>query len=81
MSLLKHTLRLAAVTLALPALAQTAVPEFTRCMEGLQGAARAAGVQEATYTQLTQGLVPDMSVIEKLDYQPEFHGDQTSSGW
>lgn len=73
MSLLKHALRLAAVTLSLPAFAQSATPpEFTRCIEGLQGAARAAGVQEATFTQLTQGLAPDMSVIEKLDYQPEF---------
>jgi lytic murein transglycosylase len=72
MSLLKHTLRLAAVALSLPALAQTAPPEFTRCIEGLQGAARTAGVQEATFTRLTQGLAPDMSVLEKLDYQPEF---------
>ena len=72
MSLLKHSLRLAAVALSLPAFAQTASPEFTRCIDGLQGAARAAGVQQATYIQLTQGLVPDMSVIEKLDYQPEF---------
>lgn len=47
-------------------------PEFTRCIAGLQGAARAAGVSAATYEDLTQGLVPDMSVIDKLNFQPEF---------
>ena len=52
--------------------AQTAPPEFTRCIDDLQGAARAAGVSESAYRRFTQDLQPDMSVIEKLDYQPEF---------
>lgn len=72
MSLLKHTLRLAALALSLPAFAQTASPEFARCIDGLRGDARAARVQDETFSRFTQGLQPDMSVIEKLDYQPEF---------
>jgi len=68
----KPSLLGALLAFALPAFAQTPSPEFTRCIEGLQGAARVAGVQDATYTQLTQGLTPDMSVIAKLDDQPEF---------
>ena len=65
----------AALAIALPALAQTAPtapPDFTRCLDSLQGDARAAGVSESSYRLLTRGVVPDMSVIEKLNYQPEF---------
>jgi len=72
---MKHLLRLTALAtwaFSLPALAQTAPPEFTRCIDGLQGPARAAGVSESAYRRFTQDLQPDMSVIEKLDYQPEF---------
>ena len=72
MTPLTLTLRLAIATLAVPAFAQTTSPEFERCLSGLQGDARKVGVSSATYQQLTQGLTPDMSVIEKLDYQPEF---------
>ncbi len=72
MTALKLTLHLALASLALPAFAQTGSPEFTQCLERLQGDARKAGVSSATYQLLTQGLAPDMSVIEKLDYQPEF---------
>lgn len=65
-----------ALLAALPAFAQTTPattpPDFSRCIDGLQDEARAAGVSEATYRQLTRGLVPDMSVIDKLNYQPEF---------
>ena len=56
MTPLKHLLCLSLSAVFLPSLAQTATPpEFTRCIEGLQGAARAAGVQEATYSRLTAG--------------------------
>ena len=72
MNALKLTLHLALTSLALPAFAQTAPPEFTQCLERLQGDARKAGVSSATYQQLTRDLTPDMGVIEKLDYQPEF---------
>jgi lytic murein transglycosylase len=72
MNALKLSLHLALTSLALPAFAQTAPPEFTQCLERLQGDARKAGVSSATYQQLTRDLIPDMGVIEKLDYQPEF---------
>ncbi len=72
MSFLKHVLLLATAALAPLAFAQTASLDFTRCIEGLRGDARAARVQDEAFTRFTQGLMPDMSVIEKLDYQPEF---------
>ena len=55
--------------------AQSAPPEtaeFQACLGRLQTEARAKGVSNATFERLTNGAVPDMSVIEKLDYQPEF---------
>ena len=57
---------------SLPALAQNADPAFARCLDELRAPARAAGVSDATYTRHTQGLAPDMSVIDKLNFQPEF---------
>ena len=69
---LKPILCAAALAISLPAVAQTAPPDFGRCIDGLQGEARAAGVSETTYRTLTRGLVPDLSVIDKLNYQPEF---------
>jgi lytic murein transglycosylase len=71
-TMLKPTFALTAALICLPALAQTAPPEFTQCLDGLKAPARTAGVQTATYERLTQGLVPDMGVIEKLNFQPEF---------
>ena len=70
---IKHALFLAAAALA-PLLthAQTANPEFDRCIEDLRAPARAAQVQDATFTRFTQGLQPDMTVIDKLNFQPEF---------
>jgi lytic murein transglycosylase len=70
--MLKPTLALTVALACLPALAQTAPPEFSRCIDSLQAPARAAGVSAPTYERLTQGLVPDMGVIEKLNFQPEF---------
>ena len=64
-------LLLCAALLALPVQAQNTT-EFTSCLSNLRAPARAAGVQEATFTQHTEGLVPDMSVIDKLNFQPEF---------
>ena len=64
-------LLLCAALLTLPAQAQTAT-DFSSCLSSLRAPARAAGVQEATFTRHTEGLVPDMSVIDKLNFQPEF---------
>ncbi|WP_137920954.1 lytic murein transglycosylase, partial [Hydrogenophaga sp. 2FB] len=46
--------------------------EFENCLATLRAPARAVGVSDATFTLHTQGLQPDMSVIDKLNYQPEF---------
>ena len=51
---------------------QAADADFTRCLDQLRAPARAAKVQDEAFTRFTQGLQPDMSVIEKLNYQPEF---------
>lgn len=45
---------------------------FDACLASLSAPAQKAQVRADTYARLTRGLEPDMSVIEKLDYQPEF---------
>lgn len=76
MNRLSPLLATAALAIALPAFAQTEPtaipPEFTRCLDGLRDAARREGVSETTFRFLTRDLAPDMSVIDKLNYQPEF---------
>ncbi|MDQ7743008.1 lytic murein transglycosylase [Hydrogenophaga pseudoflava] len=66
----------AALALSLPAFAQPAPasipPDFTQCLDGLRDEARRNGVSETTYRFLTRDLAPDMSVIDKLNVQPEF---------
>ncbi|MCW5655292.1 lytic murein transglycosylase [Hydrogenophaga sp.] len=61
-----------ALFVAAPAWAQSASPEFDSCLNGLRAPARAAGVQDASFSRFTQGLVPDMTVIDRLNFQPEF---------
>lgn len=56
--------------LALPAQARS--EDFDACLKGLRAPARAAGVLEATFIHHTKSLAPDMSVIDKLNFQPEF---------
>lgn len=51
---------------------QPPADEFNACLNTLRAPARAVGVSEATFTRYTQGLQPDMSVIDKLNFQPEF---------
>lgn len=46
--------------------------EFSDCIQSLQRAAQTAGVSKSTYDAHTQGLQPDLTVLQKLDYQPEF---------
>lgn len=45
---------------------------FQRCLANLRSQAIAAGVSGTTYDRYTQNLTPDYSVIDKLNYQPEF---------
>jgi len=62
-----------AALLASSAWAQQApADEFNACLNNLRAPARAVGVSDATFTQHTLGLQPDMSVIDKLNFQPEF---------
>lgn len=76
MSRLPPLLAAAALAIGLPAVAQTppAVipPDFTQCLDGLRDDARRNGVSETTFRFLTRDLAPDMSVIDKLNHQPEF---------
>ena len=46
--------------------------KFQGCLVNLRSQAIASGVSGATYDRYTQNLSPDYSVIEKLNYQPEF---------
>lgn len=46
--------------------------DFQQCLSGLRSAANDAGVSTATFNRYTASLQPDMSVIDKLNYQPEF---------
>ena len=54
--------------------AQQAVPadRFSSCLSTLRGEAASKGVSAASFDRLTKGLAPDLSVLEFLDYQPEF---------
>ncbi|WP_347474057.1 lytic murein transglycosylase [Acinetobacter thermotolerans] len=45
---------------------------FQNCLAGLKSQALVKGVYGATYDRYTQNLTSDYSVIEKLNYQPEF---------
>lgn len=46
--------------------------DLSACMAELRPAARSAGVHDATWSRHTAGLQADFSVIEKLNFQPEF---------
>ena len=45
---------------------------FQGCISNLRSQAIASGVSGSTYDRYTQNLAPDYSVIDKLNYQPEF---------
>ncbi|MDK1640471.1 lytic murein transglycosylase [Acinetobacter baumannii] len=45
---------------------------FQSCLANLRSQAIAVGVSGSTYDRYTQNLTPDYSVIDKLNYQPEF---------
>lgn len=55
-----------------PSATPPAPGEFAACLNQLRAPARAAGVSEATFSQHTRGLQPDMLVIDRLNFQPEF---------
>ena len=51
---------------------EQAAPAFERCLSALRGTAVAGGISAGTYTRATSGLMPDLSVLDLLDFQPEF---------
>lgn len=53
------------------AFAQSA-SNFPSCLQSLQAEASRSGISTATYSKLTSHLDPDLSILEKLNYQPEF---------
>ncbi|KAA8732459.1 lytic murein transglycosylase [Acinetobacter qingfengensis] len=48
---------------------------FQNCLANLRSNAIASGVSATVYDHYTQNLSPDYSVIDKLNYQPEFKTD------
>lgn len=46
--------------------------DYAACIAGLRSQAIASGVNAATFDRYTRNLTPDYSVIDKLNYQPEF---------
>ncbi|MCY6413793.1 lytic murein transglycosylase [Acinetobacter sp. VNH17] len=50
----------------------TSNSSFQGCLANLRSQAIASGVSGLTYDRYTQNLAPDYSVIDKLNYQPEF---------
>lgn len=45
---------------------------FSTCLMNLKNSALSSGVSSEIYDQYTKNLTPDYSILEKLDYQPEF---------
>ena len=57
---------------AKPAVAPGMQAKFDACLAGLRDDAAAAGISAATFSANTSALVPDPSVLELLNRQPEF---------
>jgi lytic murein transglycosylase len=67
-----RTLLISSLLLATSTAWAQSADSFQSCLSNLRAPARAAGVSDAAFARHTQNLAPDMSVIEKLDNQPEF---------
>lgn len=46
--------------------------KFQQCLAQMKPLAQASGIQNDIYDQYTKNLTPDYSVLDKLNYQPEF---------
>ena len=51
---------------------RAAAADFANCIERLWPDAARRGVSRATFDRFTSGLTPDLSIMDKLDAQPEF---------
>ena len=67
-----RTLSLLAPLLLAASLPAAADPAFQACLDGLRPQAAAAGIRADTFDKHTAGLAPDPTVLESLDFQPEF---------
>ena len=67
-----RTLALLAPLLLAASLPAAADPAFQACLDGLRPQAAAAGIRADTFDKHTAGLAPDPTVLESLDFQPEF---------
>ena len=56
---------------------RAAAADFGNCLAGLWPQAERRGVSRATFERYTAGLMPDLSIMDLLDAQPEF----TKSPW
>src|SRR6516165_8014999 len=56
---------------------RAAAADFSNCIERMWPEAARRGVSRATFERFTNGLTPDLSIMDKLDAQPEF----TKSIW
>ena len=52
---------------------RAAAADFSNCIERLWPDAARLGVSRATFERFTTGLTPDLSIMDKLDAQPEFN--------
>jgi lytic murein transglycosylase len=52
--------------------AAQAQTDFPACLSSLRAPAKAAGVREDSFARFTQGLTPDMGILDKMNNQPEF---------
>ena len=52
---------------------RAAAADFGNCLAGLLPDAERRGITRANYERLTAGLTPDLSIMDKLDAQPEFN--------
>ena len=62
----------AALAASLPAMPAVAADSFDGCLARLRAPALKTGVSAATFDTHTATLAPDMSVLDLLDFQPEF---------
>src|ERR1700733_4707015 len=51
---------------------RSAAAEFGSCIETMWPDAARRGITRENFTRLTAGLTPDLSIMDKLDAQPEF---------
>ena len=56
---------------------RAAAADFGNCLERLWPEAARRGISRASFERFTTGLAPDLSIMDKLDAQPEF----TKSTW